>query len=77
MGYLTEKAVLVNSNPDAVEAKRGQPVRLEPDVVSMARRVAEFHGMSIGEYISATLRPTVRQEYLKMVREEDAKGGGK
>jgi hypothetical protein len=55
----------------------GIMVRVDPDVVRMARIVAPIKGQAIGEYISEIVRPIVGQHYLKEVKRLENEGGGK
>jgi hypothetical protein len=43
----------------------GIMVRVDPDVVRMARVVAPIKGMAVGEYIADIVRPIVKRDYLK------------
>jgi hypothetical protein len=46
----------------------GRPVRVADDVVSMARRIADFRGVMLSDYFSESLRPAVQRDYQSMLR---------
>lgn len=46
----------------------GRPVRLADDVVSMARRNADFQGKPLSDYLSDLLRPAVAKDYGAMIK---------
>jgi hypothetical protein len=46
----------------------GRPVRLAPDVVSMSRSIADFHGVAVGDYLSEAVRPRVMRDYETMLK---------
>jgi len=52
----------------------GRPVRLDADVVSMARRIADFQGVPLSDYLSALLRPGVMRDYQAMLKKLGAGG---
>jgi hypothetical protein len=41
----------------------GSHVRIDSSVASMARRVADYRGLKIREYLSEILRPVVLRDY--------------
>lgn len=49
-------------------AGSGRPVRVADDVVSMARRVADFQGVALSDYLSDLLRPGVSKDYGAMLK---------
>jgi hypothetical protein len=51
----------------------GRPVRLDVNLVTMARSIADFQGLTVGDYLSDAVRPRVMRDYeamLKTLREE-------
>ena len=46
----------------------GRPVRVADDVVSMARRNADFQGVPLSDYLSDLLRPGVMRDYQAMLK---------
>lgn len=46
----------------------GRPVRVADDVVSMARRISDFRGVMLSDYLSEVLRPAVQRDYQLMLR---------
>lgn len=72
--------LFVSANPEAVEAQPvnpnlGQPARLDPSLVSMARMIAAGKGITIGAYLEPMIAPTVRKDYAAMLRELEKEGG--
>jgi hypothetical protein len=55
----------------------GRPVRIAADVATMARRIADTQGIPLGDYVTGLLRATVTREYVRTMKELDAKGGEK
>jgi hypothetical protein len=49
-------------------AGAGRPVRVADDVVSMARRIADFRGVMLSDYFSESLRPAVQRDYQAMLK---------
>jgi hypothetical protein len=54
---------------------QGVQIRLARDVVRMARIVTPSMGVTLTDYLSDILRPTVRQHYAKTIRELEKEGG--
>jgi hypothetical protein len=52
----------------------GIMVRIDPDVVRMARIVAPIKGQGVGHYISEIVRPAVGRDYLKQVKRLEKEG---
>ena len=46
----------------------GRPVRVDSDVVTMARRIADFQGVPLSDYLSGLLRPGVLRDYQAMLK---------
>jgi hypothetical protein len=46
----------------------GIMVRIDPDVVRMARVVSPTKGLAMGEYLSEILRPAVRRDYANEMK---------
>jgi len=46
----------------------GRPVRVADDVVAMARRIADFQGIQLSDYLSEHLRPAVQRDYQAMLK---------
>jgi hypothetical protein len=53
----------------------GIMVRIDPDVVRMARVIAPIKGLSMGDYLSDICRPVVSREYLAEIRRLEKQGG--
>lgn len=53
----------------------GSPVRIDRDLVTMARTLAGYRGAAISEYLSDLLRPVITKEYRAMVKELGEEGG--
>jgi hypothetical protein len=67
-------------------AKRGRPkkltgegtqVRVESDLVSMARLIVANRGIELTSYLSDILRPRIVKDYAAMVKRLEAEGGVK
>src|SRR3954463_2213419 len=66
-------------------AKRGRPkkltgegtqVRVESDLVSMARLIVANRGTELTTYLSDILRPRIVKDYAAMVKRLEAEGAG-
>jgi hypothetical protein len=58
------------------ESRRyGTLIRVDDDMVELAKKVAALRGVSMAEYISETMLPIVRRDLTKEVRKL-SKGGG-
>jgi hypothetical protein len=60
----------------------GKAVRLDPDVVGMARTVAMRRNLELGPYLSELLKGLVRRDYLAVLQElskefHEKEGGAK
>jgi hypothetical protein len=53
----------------------GLHVRIDPDLVRMAKVLAPAKGQALGDYLSDIIRPVVCREYSKVMRELERKGG--
>ncbi len=53
----------------------GSPVRIDRDLVTMARTLAGYRGAAISEYLSDLLRPVITKEYRTMVKDLEQEGG--
>jgi hypothetical protein len=53
----------------------GLMVRMDPDVVRMARVIAPTKGMAIGDYLSGLCRPGVSRDYVKEIERLKKQGG--
>jgi hypothetical protein len=53
----------------------GMMVRIDPDIVRMARIIAPAKGVAMGDYLSDILRPTVSRDYVKEVKRLESEGG--
>jgi hypothetical protein len=53
----------------------GIMVRIDPDVVRMARAIAPAKGVALGEYLSDICRPVVSREYVAEIRRLEKQGG--
>jgi hypothetical protein len=67
-------------------AKRGRPkkltgegtqVRIESDLVSMARLIVASRGTELTSYLSEILRPRVMKDYAAMIRKLEQAEGSK
>jgi hypothetical protein len=47
----------------------GTPVRIDTDLVTMARYIAAKRGLTMAELISAWLRPIIEREFHKLSKE--------
>jgi hypothetical protein len=55
----------------------GSPVRIDRDLVTMARTLAGYRGMAISEYLSDLIRPVIAKEYRVMVKALEQEGEAK
>jgi hypothetical protein len=55
----------------------GAPVRIDRDLVTMARTLAGYQGSALSEYLSNLLRPVITREYRTMVKALEAEAGEK
>lgn len=46
----------------------GRAVRIDPELVTMARRISESRGIPMSDYLSGLMRPGIQQDYLDMLR---------
>jgi hypothetical protein len=53
----------------------GSPVRIDRDLVTMARTLAGYRGAAMSEYLSDLLRPVITKEYRTMVKDLEKEGG--
>jgi hypothetical protein len=51
---------------------QGSQVRVDSDVAMMARRVADYNGVKLREYLSSLLRQTVVRDYRDTLKAIDA-----
>jgi hypothetical protein len=54
--------------PDGI----GSQVRIDAGLAKMARRVADFRGLKLLDYLSEILRPTIVKDYKQTNEEIDA-----
>jgi hypothetical protein len=52
-------------------SKPSKLVRLDADLVTMARRVCDYRGATVVDFLSELLRPTITQEYSNTIKELD------
>jgi hypothetical protein len=76
------KPLLVDANPDAVEATPPLPgipkaVRLDPDLYAKARIIALRRGIQIGEYLGGLLGSPIDRDYQRVLRELADEEAGK
>jgi hypothetical protein len=60
-----------SANPRGV----GLQIRIAPDVVRMARAVVPMKGLTLTDYLSDLLRPTVTRDYAQTLRRLEKEGG--
>lgn len=68
MPVLQESIVAKKVGRPGKPAGPGRPVRVADDVVSMARRIADFRGVVLSDYLSESLRPAVQRDYQAMLK---------
>ena len=56
------------SKPMAKQKRDDEPVKIDRAVLSIARIVAAYRGMSVAEYLSERLRPLVAEDHAEEVR---------
>jgi predicted HicB family RNase H-like nuclease len=58
--------------PEKAERK-DEPVRIDSEVLRIARIVASFEELSLTDYISSTLRPIVDRDFARHVKKHAGK----
>jgi hypothetical protein len=53
----------------------GLHVRIDPDLVRMAKVIAPAEGRALGDYLSDIIRPVVSREYAKVMKRLEQEGG--
>ena len=53
----------------------GTQVRIERDLASMSRSIADFRGVNQIDYLSGMLRPGITRDYRLMIKELDKASG--
>jgi hypothetical protein len=54
----------------------GAQVRIERDLATMARAVANHRGMQLNDYLSGLLRPTITRDYRRTLQDLEAETEG-
>lgn len=77
-----DRPLLVDPNPETVEAIPSRhtgtlPAKIDAMLVGRAQMIAKSRGISLAEYISETLRPTVDRDFFKEMKKLEPEGGGK
>jgi hypothetical protein len=52
-------------------------VRIDPDVVRMARIIAPVKGLAVGDYLSDICRPVVGRDYVNEIKRLEKEGGAR
>jgi hypothetical protein len=65
---LKERVMAKKAGRPAKPSGAGRPVRVDSDVVSMARRNADFQGVPLSDYLSGILRARVMSDYHAMLK---------
>jgi hypothetical protein len=71
--------VIAIAEPRGMAKKMGRPkgdrddvsVRLDRALAKMAKAITTANGGSVAEYLSDMVGPTIRQDYVKLLRESD------
>jgi hypothetical protein len=66
--------------PDVAKAKKGRPkgrarvdqaVKVDRAIVTQAKAIADFYGLTVAEVISETVRDPMGKYYVRMLREAE------